>query len=229
LTEVNKTRYNETLEGIMHIEYFTEAQKLFRKGSKNESFECLEKFIASFENDTEKEQWVKEYLTGIKLPKEKDGGQKKFTGEFIIGVFKKIIAPVLINGVNRKDVLSMLWAYKLSVNFDFYYGNYYKEMIYTCRWRELLIDLYKFAPENNEVEILYFKTRVRQIKSNVFNNSRIYDNWNPDYARGYSIEDCQKDLEEVKLLKSIDRDKEYFEFLNKYEDNLNKLKEKITK
>ena len=216
----------------MKIELIVEANKLWRKGSKNDSFDLIDKFLSSFENDLEKDLWTKEYLNDFKLKIPEDG---RIKNDFFIYLFERIIAPVIIKGVKNKIPYFMLWAYKLYGNFLFTRTDYYKAMgfnglIDAIGYKShhyLLLDLYKIAPENNEVEKLYFDTRIRQMKRSLWNNSKIFINWNPEYAKGMTCDDCQKILNEIKILNNIDKNKEYNDFLTNYENNLNKVMEKL--
>lgn len=209
----------------MNTDFFVEANKLWRKGFQDEAFESLESFVNSFENEEEKKLWVKDYLPTLKIPKD-----EKIKSKFVIALFKKIIAPVILKKVKERDTYFMLWAYKLSTSLLFNNPNpetsIYSEMNIKS-FQKLLIELYEMEPNSNEVKGLYINTRISQIKQNVFNNSKIYENWNPDYARNYTTEDCKKDLAEIEILKKIDQSNEYVGFLKKYEENLNKLMEKL--
>ncbi|MDR1238552.1 MAG: hypothetical protein LBK27_00400, partial [Treponema sp.] len=96
----------------MKVEYFNEYVHYKNIGIKSKTKECIDKFINSFENYMEKEQWAVEYLSKPEMDS---------NGRIRNELFEEIIFPVLLNGYNNKNILQMIWLAKLNQN---YYQNH---------------------------------------------------------------------------------------------------------
>jgi hypothetical protein len=77
----------------MKIEYFNEYVHYKNIGIKPKAKEFIDKFINSFENYMEKEQWTIEYLSKIEMDS---------NGRIRNELFEEIIFPVLFNGYNNQ-------------------------------------------------------------------------------------------------------------------------------
>jgi len=213
----------------MNIEFFNEFSKLNRKGLKAEAMECMNKFINSFENDVEKELWTKEYLPKMTITK--DG---RINNEAVFKLFEIVMYPVLLNGYKEKNSYFTKWLIKLDVN-STYFKNKEMSNLYINlsrigaaikNFQQLYIDLYKMDSENPEIQDIYFNRRISNLKSSIYIMPSIYIKWKPSYA-GMTVEECNEELEDVKILLKLDKKQEYETFLKNYESNLHKYLEKI--
>jgi len=211
--------------------YFDEFIKLNKKGLKQEAMENIDKFIKSFENDNERETWTKEYLKIMKITK--DG---TITNEGIRKVYGEIMYSVLLNGYKNKDSFLTLWLTKLVFNFrntpkiDGESRSYFRDLkeigAPIKNEDQVYMDLYKMDPQNPEVQEYYLKYRITNIKGTIYNMPGIYDNWKNSYAT-MTVEECNAELEDVKILQKLDKKKEFTELLKGYERNLNKYLKRI--
>ena len=197
----------------MNIEYFNEYLKYEQNGIKAKKKETLNKFILSFENYTEKESWTMEFLP--KLVQNSNGN-----GRIRNELFEEIIFPVLLNGYNSKNITSMIWLVKLNQNF---HQNHkiWQQINYTTEL-EIIEECYSIDPNNTEVIDEYLKIVIRGIDFTIHEMP-----FGILYGNSFATKDeCKELLEEIPLIKKLDRNNEYKDYIIEYE---NMLKESINK
>jgi hypothetical protein len=195
----------------MNMEYFNEYIHYKNIGIKSKAKEFIDKFVNSFENYEEQELWTIEYLPKLEMDS---------NGRIRNELFEEIIFPVLLNGYSKKDISLMVWLVKLNQN---YYQNnrIWKKMNYKTKF-EIITECYDIEPNNNEVIELYLEILIEKIDFSIHE-------WPFGILYGNSFatkDECKILLEKTKLIKELDRNKEYSEYINSYE---NKIKEYMGK
>jgi hypothetical protein len=195
----------------MNIEYYNEYRYYKSMGIKSKTKECIEKFIHSFENYTEKESWTKEYLPKIEMDS---------NGRIRNELFEEIIFPVLWNGYNAKDIPSMMWLVKLEQN---YYQNdrIGKKMNYKSSLK-IIMECYEIDPNNSEVMEIYLEKLIERV------NFSIHE-WPSGVLFGMNFatkDECKILLERNELIRRLDVNRKYVEYIHDYE---NKTKEYMEK
>ena len=190
----------------MNIGYFNEYLKYEQMGLKSKTKECLKDFINSFENYKEKELWTIEYL-----PKLEFNENSRIRNE----LYEEIIFPVLLEGYNNKNIKLTIWMVKLIQNL--YQNNKLWKKINYIGKLDLIMELYKLEPGNNEIIDLYLEIIIEKI------SFRIHE-WPEGILIGNTFaekEECKKLLEEIPLLNKLDRNKKYNKFIMEYENIIN--------
>jgi hypothetical protein len=190
----------------MNIEHFNEYLKYEQMGIKTKEKECLNYFINSFENYNEKVLWTIEYLPKLKFNK---------NGRIRNELFEEIVFPVLLEGYNNKNIKLMLWMVKLNQNL--YQNNKLWKKVNYASSLELIRECYKIEPNDNEIIDLYLEIIIDKI---LF---RIHE-WPFGILIGNTFaekDECKKLLEEIPLLKKLDRNKKYSELIMEYENIIN--------
>ena len=195
----------------MNIEYFNEFIKNEKLGIKAKTKDCVNKFVQSFENYSEKELWTKEYLSKL---------EENSNGSIRNELFEEIIFPVLLNGYNNKNIPLMIWLVKLSQN---YYQNnrIWKKLNYKSDI-EIIKECYTIDPNNIEIIDLYLELEINRIDFSMHE-------WPYGILFGNSfatIDECKILLEKISFLNKLDRNKKYKEYINLYE---NRIKEYMNK
>lgn len=190
----------------MKQEYFDEYLKYEQLGIKAKEKECMERFINSFETYDEKEAWTIEYL-----PKLKTNGNSRIRHE----LFEKIIFPVLLEGYYNRNVKSMVWMVRTIRNL---YQNkqLWEKTNYVLGW-DLIRECYKIEPDNNDVTDLYLEIMIDAMRF------RIHE-WPFGILIGNTFaakDECRKLLEEIPLVRKLDRNQEYTGFIAEYENIVN--------
>jgi hypothetical protein len=189
----------------MNTEYFYEYTRYKNAGIKSKAKEFMGKFINSFENYAEKEQWTLEYL-----PKLEPDSNGRIRNE----LFEEIIFPVLLNGYNNKDIPLMIQLVKLSQNF--YQNTRVWEKIDYKTSLEIIEECYGLAPDNNEVTDLFLELMIDKI------NFSIHE-WPVGVLFGNNFatqDECRILSETAEFVKGLDRNEKYSEFINYYEDKV---------
>ena len=195
----------------MNVGYFNEYLKYEQMGLKSKTKGCLKDFINSFENYKEKELWAIEYL-----PKLEFNENSRIRNE----IYEEIIFPVLLEGYNNKNIELMIWIVKLIQNL--YQNNKLWGKINYITDLDLIMELYKLEPDNDEIIDLYLEIIIEKI------SFRIHE-WPEGILIGNTFaekEECKKLLEEIPLLNKLDRNKKYNKYIMEYE---NIIKEYINK
>jgi hypothetical protein len=194
----------------MNIEFYNEFIIFSRKGIRAKAKECINNFINSFDNFTEKELWTKEYLPKL---------EKTRTGYIRNELFEEIIFPVLLNGYKNKDISLMIWLVKLDNN---YYRNkkIWKKINFKSSL-EIIKECYEIDGNNNEIIDLYLSMEIKGIKYALHEwpCGILID------SHGMTLEDCKEELlKEIPIIRKLDINRRYTDFIDDYE---NKLKEYI--
>jgi hypothetical protein len=192
----------------MNIEFYNEYITFSRKGIRSKARECINNFINSFDDFKEKQLWTKEYLP--KLEKTRNGYIRN-------ELFEEIIFPVLLNGYKNKNISLMIWLVKLHEN---YYRNrkIWEEINYKTDL-EIIKECYEIDGNNKEIIELYLSIEITRIIYALYESpcSILMD------SNGMTLEDCKKELlEEIPLIRKLDRNRKYTDFIDDYENKLNK-------
>jgi hypothetical protein len=189
----------------MNIEYFNEYVHYKNVGVKLKAKEFIGKFINSFEDYTEKEQWTIEYLPKLEMDS---------NGRIRNELFEEIIFPVLLNGYNNKNILPMIWLAKLNQN---YYQNnrIWKKINYKTEV-EIIKECYDLKPDNNDVTDLYLEIMINRIDFNMHE-------WPEGILFGNSFatkDECEILLERIGFMNKLDKNKKYSKYLRDCEDKI---------
>jgi hypothetical protein len=189
----------------MKIEYFNEYLHYKDIGIKSRAKEYIDKFINSFENYMEKEQWTVEYLSKLEMDS---------NGRIRNELFEEIIFPVLCNGYHDKNILLMIWLVKLNQN---YHQNHriWKKINYKTEI-EIIKECYDLEPDNNEVTDLFLELMMNKLDFNMHE-------WPHYILFGNSVatkEECQILLDRIEFINKLDRNKKYSEYLHDCEDKI---------
>ena len=189
----------------MNIEYFNEFLNNLNKGIKTKAKEYITKFISSFENFEEKEKWTMGYLQKLT-----NNNNLRIRNE----LFEEIVFPVLINGYNNKNIVSMIWLVKLSQN---YYQNnrIWEKMNYKTDY-QIIKECYELEPNNNEIIELYLELEIEKI------NFSIHE-WPYGILFGNSFatkEECKLLLEKVEFVKGLDQHQKYKQYISDYKSKI---------
>jgi hypothetical protein len=189
----------------MNIEYFDKFLYYEGKGIKKKARECVENFINSFKNYTEKELWALEYLPKL---------NKNSNGRIRNEIFEEIIFPVLLNGYINKNISLMMWLVELNQN---YYQNnrVWEKIDYKTKF-EIMKECYELDPNNCEVVDLYLELKIEGINFGTHE-------WPFGilFGNNFATEDeCRILLEEVAFINRLDRNKKYSEYISDYENKI---------
>jgi hypothetical protein len=190
----------------MDIEFYNEFIEFSHKGIRSKVKECINKFINSFNNFREKELWTIEYLPRL---------EKTRNGYIRNELFEEIIFPVLLNGYKKKNISLMIWLVKL---YDNCYRNrkIWEEINYKSGF-DIIKECYEIDEDNDEIIDLYLSIEIKGI------NYALHE-WPCGIligSNGMTLEDCEKELlEEIPLIKKLDRNRKYTDFINDYESKL---------
>jgi hypothetical protein len=195
----------------MKIEYFNEYVHYKHIGIKPKAKEFIDKFINSFENYMEKEQWTKEYLSKLEMDS---------NGRIRNELFEEIIFPILLNGYNNKNILLMIWLVKLNQN---YHQNHkiWEKINYKTEV-EIIEECYGLEPDNNDVIDLYLELMINRIDFNMHECP-------PYILFGNSVaekDECKILLERIGFINKLDRNKKYFEYLCDCEEKIKEYMER---
>jgi hypothetical protein len=197
----------------MEIKYFDEYILNEKLGLKMKTKEYVRKFINSFENDCEKEQWTFQYLPIL---------VKKNSGIIRMELFEEIIFPILLHGYNNKIIDSMVWLVKVSENY--YRNNRFWERMYYKSDLEIIKECYSMAPNNEEIQDIYLELEIRSIDYSLH-----------EWPCGILMSNCAATLEEcnemkmgIPKLKKLNRNKKCREYLMNYEHTLNEYIERFS-
>jgi hypothetical protein len=191
----------------MKIEYFNEYINYKNTGIKSKSKEFMDKFVNSFENYKEKEEWTSEYL-----PKLEADSNGRIRNE----LFEEVIFPVLFNGYNDKNISLMIWLAKLNQNY--YQNNRIWEKLNYKTALEIIWECYDLEPDNNEVTELFLELMINKINFNMHE-------WPPYILFGNSAatkDECEILSGTIGFINKLDRNKKYSEYMLDCE---NKIKE----
>jgi len=199
----------------MNIQFYNEFIDCSRKNLKTKAKEYINKFINSFDNFKEKELWTMKYLPNL---------EKTHDGYIRYELFEEIVFPVLWNGYKNKNISLMIWLVKLSEN---YYRN--RKILEEINYKtdlEIIKECYEMDCDNNEIIDLYLSIEIRGI------NYAMHE-WPSCILIGTSntnLEDCEKELSEViPIIKKLDRQKKYTDYINDYENKLKKYIKRLKK
>jgi hypothetical protein len=195
----------------MNIDYFNEYLDSEAKGLKTKAKECVNKFIRSFENYSEKESWTMEYLSTLEMNR---------NGRVRNELFEEIIFPVLLDGYNRKNVFLMVWLAKLNQN---YHQNHriWEKMDYRTEV-EIVMECYDLEPDNNAVTDLLLELMVNELDFNMHE-------WPPYILFGNSAatkDECKILLDRTGLINKLDRNKKYSAYIRDCEDKIREYMER---
>ena len=194
---------------IMKIEHYHDFLHYKNQGLKEKTTGAITKFIDSFENYEEKESWVLEYLPKL---------ETNIYGRIQVRyeLFEQIIFPVLLRGYNNKNVELMLWLAKLCV--DFYQNEKVWEKINYISKVEIIEECYTLEPDNEAIRKLLLQLKIEEVEysTHEWPDGILYGH------NGATIDECNILLEEIPFINKLDKNKEYQEFIQDYE---NKVKE----
>ncbi|MDR1338785.1 MAG: hypothetical protein LBK58_01840 [Prevotellaceae bacterium] len=198
----------------MNTGYFDEYIHYKNTGIKSKAKELIRKFIDSFENYAEKEQWTVEYLPKLEMDS---------NGRIRNELFEEIIFPVLLNGYNNRNTFLMIWLAKLKQN---YYQNagVWKKMNYKTEV-EIIRECYELEPDNNDVTDLFLEIMIDRMD---FNMHEL-----PEgilFGNSFATKDeCKILLERIEFMNKLDRNKKYSEYLCDCREKITEYMELRTK
>jgi hypothetical protein len=185
----------------MEINFFNEYLASIKTKNRIVAKKYLNKFIKSFKNYAEKEQWTKIYLA--------EQEQKEYK-HIRHELFVEIISPVLLKGYNDRDIQSMIWIIKFNHIFRQHTDLWKK--IDQRNSESIIIECYKIDPDNEEIIKLYTEKVLNSV------NNYIY--WINDYKKNIDSR-SRALLEDLQFLKQLDRGKKYSELINRSEERIN--------
>ncbi|GHV09531.1 hypothetical protein FACS189485_22230 [Spirochaetia bacterium] len=195
----------------MEIKYYDEYIKYKKLGLRIEQKENVQKFIQSFMDFNEKQQWVIENLPKIELD-----SNRRIRNE----LFEEVIFPVLLDGYNNKNINLMLWLVKLEQNY--YQNKNIWEKISFKTSLQIIKECYTLDPNNTEVIEKYLEIEIRGI-----NYSEHEWPYGILYSNNFATKDeCKNILEEIPFIHKLDRNKKHEKYINEYE---NRVKEYMSK
>jgi len=196
----------------MNIEYYQEFKVCEEKGLKKEALKSLQAFIASFQNEKEKEDWVWEYL-----PKLDTNRHSRIRHE----IFYELVYPVLKSGYDDNDFLSTLWLGKLAQNI--YQARQIHEELDWITEQGLYNKSHTINPENDEVRLLLLKAIVNGLEysEHEWPSGILYGN------DGATIEQCEEISTEVQRAIQLDREHAYTEFIEQYAKKLGEYRVRL--
>jgi hypothetical protein len=189
----------------MNIELYQEFKVCEEKGLKKEASRSLQAFIASFQNEKEKEDWVWEYL-----PKLDTNRHSRIRHE----IFYELVYPVLKSGYDDNDFLSTLWLGRLAQNI--YQTRQIHEELDWITEQGLYNKSHTINPENDEARLLLLKAIVNGLEysEHEWPSGILYGN------DGATIEQCEEISTEVQRATQLDRERTYTEFIEQYAKKL---------
>ena len=191
----------------MKIEHYKDFVRYRDQGLKEKATEAITQFIDSFENYEEKELWTIEYLS------KRDKYICERT-EIRYELFEEVLFPVLLKGYNDKDVEFMLWLAKLCQ--DLYRNEKVWEKINRVTEEEILEECYHLEPDNEVIRKWLLKLKIRGVEYSIHE-------W-PDgilYGHnGATIDECNIMLDELPLIKKLDKNNEHQELIQDFEDKM---------
>lgn len=198
----------------MNIEHYREFKELEEKGLKKQASKALRVFISSFENEQEKEEWVREYL-----PKLQTNRHSRIRHE----IFYELVYPILKAGYKNNDFASTLWLGKLAQNF--YQARQLHEELNWASELSLYKKSYEIDPGNDEARLLLLKAIVSWLEysEHEWPSGILYGN------NGATIEQCDEISSEVQRVLKLDKENAYNEFIKQYVKKLSEYRARLNK
>ncbi len=198
----------------MNINHFHKFKEYEEKGLKKKASEAVRGFIDSFENDEEREDWVLDYLSSLKLER-----HSKIRHE----IFAELVYPILKNGYINQDFNSMLWLGKLAQNL--YQNRHIHEEMDWVTELFLFKRSLEINPENDESRLLFLSVIVAWLEysEHEWPSGILYGN------DGATPEQCDEILVEVQRVMKLDKEHRYSAFIKQYIKKLNEYRERLNK
>ncbi len=196
----------------MKNEKYYEFIELDKKGQKKEAKRILNEFISSFSSFEEKEKWTYDYLPSVET-----NHHSRIRHE----LYEKIIFPVLLEGFRKREVKAMHWIVKTRQNL-FSAQDLYKEIEYKSPV-EIIKECYALEPSNFEINEIYLEMKIDFI-------SYSQHEWPSGILYGMigaTLEECYEVKDELPLVRNLDKDKKYVEYINEYESKLDTYIERL--
>lgn len=197
----------------MIIEKYYEFMDQENKGMKDEAKQRLSEFINSFSSFEEKEEWTYEYLSSLKK------NHLRIRHE----LYESIIFPVLLYGFRKREINAMHWIVKTRNNL-FSAQELYKEIDYISP-DDIMQECHTMEPFNSEISETFLGMKIDFISysQHEWPSGILYG------ANGASLEECYEIKDELMLIRNLDQDKKYEEYLNDYELKLELYIERLKK
>ena len=191
----------------MKIEHYKDFVRYRDQGLKEKATEAITQFIDSFENYEEKELWTIEYLPKL---------EKNIFGRIEVRyeLFEEIIFPVLLKGYNDKNVELMFWLAKLCQ--ELYRNKKVWEKINRVTEGEILEECYHLEPDNEVIQKMLLGLKISEIDYSIHE-------WPAGILYGHNgatIDECNIMLNELPLIKKLDKNNEHQELIQDFEDKM---------
>ena len=195
----------------MNLADYEQFKEFEARGLKRHAKEAVQKFVDSFDNDHEREAWVRGYLEGEKP-------QFRVRHE----IFERLVFPVLLTKYRKHDMWATLWLAKLIQNL--YSAQFLHKAIEYKTENQLLRDCLTWSPANQEVREALLRSQIRQ-----------FDFYEHEYPSailygidGATLEDCGVLCLELELARGLDDRGKYTIYLDSFEEKLDEYQARFT-
>lgn len=195
----------------MNLEHFQKFNEYLKAGRRQDAKVSVQKFIDSFQNDGERELWVKEFLKTAK-------GQK---GIFF-PLYKEVIFPILAKGFRRNDIWSILWLARTS-NDIAKGGAIFYNQVDNFGALGLLLHAYDLDSTSEEVA----KELLRELMEHL---SYCFHEWPAGVLNGMNgatLEECEGVEENIDLALQISDGENDKKLLHYYKTCLNQYRDRL--
>ena len=186
----------------MEIDKYYQYLEFEKKGLKKQAKTLLYKFIDSFSNYEEKRKWTFEFLPFL---------EKNQHSKIRHELYENIVFPVLLDGYNNHDVISMHWMAK-TIN-NIYSSKILSKKIGDKTDVQIIKECYKIDPLNEEIVKTFLELEIRFISFSQHEwPSAILFGMN-----GASLEECLYIKNNLNFIRLLDKEKKYSKYINDYE------------
>ena len=184
----------------MNAERYQQYLALKDAGKKEQAKAILDSFLASFESDEEKEQWVRAFL---------ESGD--FDHRIRHEIYEQLVFPVLLKGYHANDPWSLLWLAKTQQNL--YSAQWLHSQVDSKSPYELLREAYAIAPDE--------AIRKELLRTDLEGYAYCEHEWPAgilyEGGRGASIEQCDDLLKEIEFTRTLDKEGRHKLYLDSFE------------
>ncbi len=194
----------------MDLSSYEEFERLSNAGLRRQAVPYLKAFLASFKDESEREQWTVSFLAthtyGSKMRHE---------------VFEDVVFPVLLAGWQRKDVWSMYWLAGTSQNL-YSAKQLWKKYDYPSEFG-FLMEAIAIDPDHVDVRAALLNVLLDQMNYAEHEWPAAILSGN----EGASLDDCANFAERISLARELDEGISNAGFIDEFERKLRIYQERL--